>query len=162
MMRLGGVLTAVVCSILLWAAHGAAGADPIAEKIERERKTLEQLKDKIEEKRKRADEADKKRESVLQGIQSLDERLIRHRQDHHDVVKKLRKKDREIEEITARLSTMRMSIQERRDAILARLRVQYMEGRFGYVKTLLASNSYGDFERRRHPVRPHIRPGLAE
>ena len=149
MMRLVGVLTAVVCSILLWAAHGTAGADPIAEKIERERKTLEQLKDKIEEKRKRADEADKRRESVLQGIQSLDERLIRHRQDHHDVVKKLRKKDREIEEITARLSTMRMSIQERRDAILARLRVQYMEGRFGYVKTLLASNSYGDFERRR-------------
>ena len=143
------IITAVVWVLPLCAAHPTAAADPIAEKIERERKTLEQLKDKIEEKRKRADEADKKRESVLQGIQSLDERLVRHRQDHHDVVKKLRKKDREIEEITARLSTLRMSIQERRDAILARLRVQYIEGRLGYVKTLLASNSYGDFERRR-------------
>jgi len=124
-------------------------ADPITDKIERERKTLEQLKDKIEEKRKRAEEAEKKRESVLQGIQSLDERLIRHRQDHHEIIKKLRKKDREIEAITDQLSSMRAGIQERRNAILARLKVQYMEGRFGYVKALLASDSYGDFERRR-------------
>ena len=145
-------LAVMVWCIAVWSGWGsvaAAGNDPITEKIERERKTLEQLKDKIEEKRKRADEAEKKRESVLQGIQSLDERLIRHRQDHHDINKKLRKKDREIEEITEQLGTMRASIQERRDAILARLRVQYMEGRFGYVKALLASDSYGDFQRRR-------------
>ncbi len=145
-------LAVMVWCIAVWSGWGsvaAAANDPITEKIERERKTLEQLKDKIEEKRKRADEAEKKRESVLQGIQSLDERLIRHRQDHHDINKKLRKKDREIEEITEQLGTMRASIQERRDAILARLRVQYMEGRFGYVKALLASDSYGDFQRRR-------------
>jgi len=132
-----------------WDAVVVAANDPITQKIEQERRTLEQLKDKIEEKRKRADEAEKKRESVLQGLQSLDERLIRHRQDHADISKKLRKKDREIEEITEQLATMRTSIQERRDAILARLRVQYMEGRFGYVKTLLAADSYGDFQRRR-------------
>jgi murein hydrolase activator len=148
-MRVLAITTVVLGCLALSSACPAAGADPIAEKIERERKTLEQLKDKIEEKRKRADEADRKMESVLQGIQSLDERLVRHRQDHHEIVKKVRKKDREIEEITARLSSMRMSVQERRDAILARLRVQYMEGRFGYVKTLLTSDSYGDFERRR-------------
>jgi len=41
-----------------------------------------------------------------------------------------------------------VSVRERQDAILARLRVQYMEGRFGYWKTLLASDSYGDFQRR--------------
>jgi len=143
---------AALVGIGLWAWSGisvAEGADPITDKIERERKTLEQLKDKIEEKRKRAEEAEKKRESVLQGIQSLDERLIRHRQDQHETIKKLRKKDREIEEITEQLVAMRGSIQERRNAILARLKVQYMEGRFGYVKALLASDSYGDFERRR-------------
>jgi murein hydrolase activator len=142
-------LAGCVWGVFLWMVLPAAAADPIAEKIERERKTLEQLKDKIEEKRKRAGEAEKKRESVLQGIQSLDERLVRHRQDHREIVKKLRKKDREIDDITAQLTTMRTSIQDRRDAISARLRVQYMEGRFGYVKALLASNSYGDFERRR-------------
>lgn len=148
-MRVPAIMAAVVGLLSIWPVCPAAGADPITEKIERERKALEQLKDKIEEKRKRADEADKKMESVLQGIQSLDERLVRHRQDHHEIVRKLRRKDREIEEITARVGAMRVSIQERRDAILARLRVQYMEGRLGYVKTLLASNSYGDFERRR-------------
>jgi len=145
-------LAVMIWCIAVWSGLEsvvAAANDPITEKIEQERKTLEQLKDKIEEKRKRADEAEKKRESVLQGIQSLDERLIRHRQDHHDISKKLRKKDREIEDITEQLGTMRTSIQERRDAILSRLRVQYMEGRFGYVKALLAADSYGDFQRRR-------------
>lgn len=131
-----------------WGASSSAASDPIAEKIERERKTLEKLKGKIEEKRKRAEAAEKKRESVLQGIQSLDERLVRTRQEHQDISKKLRKKDREIETITEQLRAMRDGIQVRRDAILARLRVQYMEGRGGYLNTLLASNSYGDVQRR--------------
>ncbi|ALA59951.1 murein hydrolase activator EnvC family protein [Nitrospira moscoviensis] len=137
--------------LALWSAGPppVVAADPITDKIERERKALEQLKGKIEEKRKQADEAEKKRESVLQGIQSLDERLVRHRQDHHEINKKLRKKDREIQEITEQLGVMRAGIEERRKAILARLRVQYMEGRFGYVKALLAADSVGDFERRR-------------
>ncbi len=131
-----------------WASVTGAANDPIAEKIERERKMLETLKGKIEEKRKRAEEAEKKRESVLQGIQTLDERLVHHRQDHHEISKKLRQKDREIEDITDRLGGMRISIDARRDAILARLRVQYMEGRFGRVKALLTADSYGDFQRR--------------
>ena len=122
--------------------------DPIADKIEQERKTLEKLKDKIEEKRRRADEAEKKRESVLQGLQTLDERLVRYRQEHQDITRKLKKKDREIDEINAQLDDLRSSIQDRREAILARLRVQYREGRLGYLKTLLASASYGDFQRR--------------
>jgi septal ring factor EnvC (AmiA/AmiB activator) len=146
------VVAMAVCAGALWSGWpsvGGAGTDPITEKIERERKTLEQLKDKIEEKRKRADEAEKKRESVLQGIQSLDERLVRHRQEHQEITKKLHKKDREIQEITEQLAAMRGSIQERREAILARLRVQYMEGRFGYVKALLAADSFGDVQRRR-------------
>lgn len=137
--------------LLLWAVTGglpATAGDPISDKIERERKTLEELKDKIEEKRKRADEAAKKRESVLQGIQSLDERLVRIRQEHQEISKKLRKKDREIEAISEHIGMMRTGIQERRDAILARLRVQYMEGRSGYVKALLSADSYGDFQRR--------------
>lgn len=146
----------VSCAILLWclavgggviSVAGAAN-DPISEKIERERKTLEKLKGKIEEKRKRAEAAEKKRESVLQGLQSLDERLVHHRQDHHEISKKLRQKDREIDEITDRLGAMRASIEARREAILARLRVQYMEGRFGRVKALLTADSYSDFQRR--------------
>lgn len=130
------------------ALAGSERQDPIAEKIERERKALEKLKGQIEEERRRASEAEKKRESLLQNIQSLDERLVRYRQEHHDVSRKLKKKDREIEDISRQLASLRGSIQERQDAILARLRVQYMEGRFSYVKALLSSDSYGDFQRR--------------
>ena len=142
--------TLLLCGFILggWASAAGAASDPISEKIERQRKTLETLKDRIEEKRKRAEEAEKKRESVLQGIQSLDERLVRHRQDHHEISRKLRQKDREIEVITDRLGGMRLSIDARREAILARLRVQYMEGRFGRVKALLTADSYSDFQRR--------------
>ncbi len=145
----------ILCPILLGclvmgglASVADAANDPISEKIERERRKLETLKGKIEEKRKRAEEAEKKRESVLQGLQTLDERLVHHRQDHQDIGKRLRQKDREIEEITERLGSMRASIDARREAILARLRVQYMEGRFGHVKALLTANSYSDFQRR--------------
>ena len=131
-----------------WVTPVEAASDPITEKIERERRALEELKGKIQEKRKRADEAEKKRESVLQSIQSLDERLTRHRQDHEEISKKLRKKDVELEAITEQLNGMRAGIQARREAILARFRAQYMEGRFGYIKALLTAESYGDFQRR--------------
>jgi len=138
---------------MIWGLLGlswptVAVADPITDKIEKERKALEQLKGQIEETRKQADEAGKKRESLLQGIQTLDERVLHYRQSHQEISRKLRKKDQEIEIINEQLAGLRVSVRERQDAILARLRVQYMEGRFGYWKILLASDSYGDFQRR--------------
>jgi len=136
------VLVIVLCT------PPGVSADSINEKIDRERKTLEQLKDQIEEKRRQADEAGKKRESILQGIQTLDERHVRYRQSHQEISRKLRKKDQEIESINAQIARLREGVQVRQDAILARLRVQYMEGRFGHWKPLLASDSYGDFQRR--------------
>jgi septal ring factor EnvC (AmiA/AmiB activator) len=123
-------------------------ADSLGEKIDKERKTLEQLKGKIQEQRRKADETDKKRESILQAIQTLDERHMRYRQTHQEISRKLRKKDQEIEAIGTQLARLQAGVQERQEAILARVRVQYMEGRFGYWKSLLASNSYGDFQRR--------------
>jgi murein hydrolase activator len=139
--------------VMIWGLLGlswqtVAVADPITDKIEKERKALDQLKDQIVETRKQADEAGKKRESLLQGIQTLDERVLHYRQAHQEISRKLRKKDQEIEVINTQLTGLRISVRERQDAILARLRVQYMEGRFGYWKTLLASDSYSDFQRR--------------
>jgi murein hydrolase activator len=138
------------CVLLGLCMPTAVWADSINEKIDKERKVLEQLKDQIEEKRRQADEADKKRESILQGIQTLDERHMRYRQSHQEITRKLRKKDQEINAINLQIAQLREGIQERQEAILARLRVQYMEGRFGHWKPLLASNSYGDFQRRLH------------
>jgi murein hydrolase activator len=137
-----GALVIALCSPAI------VSADSINDKIDRERKTLEQLKDQIEEKRRQADEAGKKRESILQGIQTLDERHVRYRQSQQEISRKLRKKDQEIEAINAQIARLRDGVQVRQEAILARLRVQYMEGRFGHWKPLLASDSYGDFQRR--------------
>jgi murein hydrolase activator len=149
MTRSKQLLLAVVIVVSLDATVSiGAGSESLSDKIEKERKTLDQLKDKIEEKRKQADEAGKKADSVLQGLQSLDERLVQYRQAHHDIGRKLRKKDQEIETLTRQMSILRDRIEERREAILARLRIQYMEGRLGHWKTLLASDSYGDFQRR--------------
>ncbi|WP_455244482.1 murein hydrolase activator EnvC family protein [Petrachloros mirabilis] len=143
----------VLTTALLWTAlplsiAPTVLADSISEKINKERKTLEQLKDQIEEKRRKMDEADKKRESILQAIQNLDERHMRYRQTHREIKRKLRKKDQEIEAINAQIAGLKAGVEERQEAILARLRVQYMEGRFGHWKSLLASDSYGDFQRR--------------
>lgn len=137
-----GALVIALCSPAI------VSADSINDKIDKERKTLEQLKDQIEEKRRQADEAGKKRESILQGIQTLDERHVRYRQSQQEISRKLRKKDQEIEAINAQIARLRDGVQVRQEAILARLRVQYMEGRFGHWKPLLASDSYGDFQRR--------------
>lgn len=144
---LSGLLACVFLGLF---PSAETAADSISEKIEKQRKTLEQLKDQIEEKRRQADEASKKRDSILQGLQTLDERHVRYRQALHDVGRKLRKKDQEIEAINAQLSRLQESVRERQEAILARLRVQYMEGRFGHWKPLLTANSYGDFQRRLH------------
>jgi septal ring factor EnvC (AmiA/AmiB activator) len=141
------VLVVIVLAMLAgWAQ--AERKDSYSEKIEQEKKALEKLRGTIEEKRKKSDEAEKKRESILQGLQSLDERLVRHRQEHQDVLKQLRKKDHEIEQMGVQLSRLAERIDERQDAIAARLRVQYVEGRFGHLKTLLAAGSYSDFQRR--------------
>jgi septal ring factor EnvC (AmiA/AmiB activator) len=142
------LLAAAIVGSLAATASFGAGTDALSDKIEKERKALDQLKDQIEEKRKQADEAGKKRDSVLQGLQSLDERLVQYRQAHQDISRKLRKKDQEIETLTRQMAALRGRIDERRDAILARLRIQYMEGRLGHWKTLLSSDSYGDFQRR--------------
>lgn len=135
----------------LWAVPASGFAerkDSYADKIEQEKKTLEKLRGTIVEKRKKSDEAEKKRESILQGLQSLDERLVRYRQEHQEIRKKLKKKDQEIEQMNVQLSRLSEHIDERQDAIAARLRVQYIEGRFWHLKTLLAAGSSGDFQRR--------------
>jgi murein hydrolase activator len=147
-MRESGHAQTALCLLLTICLAPEAWADSINDKIDRERKTLEQLKDQIEEKRRQADEAGKKRESILQGIQTLDERHMRYRQSRQDISRKLRKKDQEIETINAQIARLQEGVRVRQQAILARLRAQYMEGRFGHWKPLLASDSYGDFQRR--------------
>lgn len=124
--------------------------DPASPTIERERRTLEKLKKEIREKSHQSKEAEKQKESVLQIIHDLDSRLHRSRADYAVITQNLRKKDHALAEITDGLAALRERIRERRGSILARVRVQYMEGRYGYVRSLLASGSYPEFQRRIH------------
>jgi len=150
--------TTLILGLLgLWWGLGAADKpawaakdrnDPISQKIERERKNLEKLKDEIEAKKKHAVEAEKKREFTMQAIQDLDDRLMKSRHERKEISRKLKQKDQEIEAINEQITGLRGRIADRHSSILARVRVQYMEGRFGYAKALLAADNYGDLQRR--------------
>lgn len=149
----GAVLLAAGC-LAAWSAQevwaGKDKDDPIAQKIERERKQLEKLNREIEEKKRQVEEVEKKRESILQSVQDLDERLVRGRQERREIDQQLKKKDQEIETLNGQVTAKRAGIEERKGSILARLRVQYMEGRLGRLKALLAAGSLADLQRRFH------------
>ena len=148
--RATGILIICGFMVALPVYAGKDRTDPLAEKIERERRTLEKLQQEIENKKKHAQETEKKKESVLQAIQDLDDTLLIKRQERTAINRKLKEKDHEIERINDRLADVRKTIGNRRHLILARLRVQYMEGRFGHLGALLAADNYEAFQQRIH------------
>ena len=148
------ILGCVCCiSAMLWGtpvlSENRSGVS-IKEKIERERETLEKLKGEIEQKKKQAQEVEVKRGSVLESIQELDDRLIVSRQQRYSLNRKLKQRDVELEEISDQLKEVQARMRERRSSILARLRVQYKQGRLGYLKALLSAESPADLHRRFH------------
>lgn len=126
----------------------AKEADGLSEKIARERKTLEKLKSRIQQEKKHAVEAERKRESVLQNLQQLDQRLVKLRHEQQDVVRDLAKKDRELNDLNGRLTDMRGRMTDHQSSILARARMQYVQGRWGPMKVLFGAQNYTDFQRR--------------
>ena len=148
------VFTGLLCAAALVGLAGPPALaakdpnDPIVQKIEQERRTLEQLKSEIGEKKKRAEETEKKKGSALQAMQDLDDRLMLSRQERQQINRQLKGKDHEIELINAHLAALRKEVGDRRQSILSRMRVQYIEGRYGYLKALLASGNYADAQQR--------------
>ncbi len=148
----GGVLAGLwVIPVLLLQPAASAGAGPqtsIADNIEHKRQTLEKLKDEIKANKEHAGEAEKQRRSNLHAIQELDDRLMIRRQERYAVSRELKEKDRQLEGITDQLDGLRARIRDRRSSILARLRVQYTQGRWGYLRALLSAESPVDLRRR--------------
>lgn len=135
--------------LLAASAQGAKDRnDPISQKIDKERKTLEVLRHQIQEQHHRATEAERRKESVLQTIHELDSRLATSREAYREVTKDLREKDRVLASITETLAQLRGRMAQRRASVQARVRVQYMEGRYGHLKTMLAARTPADFQRR--------------
>ena len=150
----GWVITALAVGFL-FGAHGPAPVlagkgsnQPLSQKIERQRQTLQELKGEIREKKKSARAAEEKQRTVLGAIHNLDSRLMRYRQDRQDISRRLKQKDRQLDAINTQLDEVRSRIRGRRSSILARLRAQYMEGRFGRLKAILGADSYATFHRR--------------
>lgn len=146
----GGALALVAAIGLAVAvpADAAKEAEVLSEKIARERKNLEKLKNRIQEQRSQAKAAEGKRQSVLQNLQRLDQRLVKMRHDLQGVSRDLTKKDKELNELNAQLAEMRSRVVEHQTAILARAKLQYMQGRWGAMKVLLGAQNYADFQRR--------------
>lgn len=141
----------IVCGLLLVLPAAMAkdrSSDPIADKLERERRALEKLQQEIEQKKKRAHETEKKKESLLQTMQDLDDDLAHKRQERSAITRKLKDKDQEIDRITAQLTVVRRRLGDRRQSVLARLRAQYMEGRYGHLAALLTADTYETLQRR--------------
>lgn len=146
-MLAGGLVACALAVSPAWAAKKEKN-DPLAQKIERQRQALEKIQEEIKEKKKSSEQAEKKMESVLESIQELDASLMKSRLERQEIGRKLKQKDQELEDINAQLASLRGRVGERRKSILARLRIQYMEGRMGALKVLLAADSYADLHRR--------------
>lgn len=139
--------------ILVWALGASAYAETdsagsVKNKIQQERQTLQKLKDEIRHKKRQAEQAETKRESVLQSLQQFDDKLMTSRQLRYSVNRKLKRKDQELQEINAQLSVVQARIRQRDASIQARLRRQYIEGRFGYLRALLSVDSAANLHRR--------------
>lgn len=138
----------VLCAGFIASSWAGRDGDGLSQKIERERQNLQKLKSRIQEEKQHADAAERQRESVLQNLQQLDQRVVKLRQERQEVTRQVAKKDQEITELNSQLAELRGRTTEHQEAILARARLQYIQGQWGPMKVLLAAQSYSDFQRR--------------
>lgn len=120
----------------------------INERIQREKKELEKLKEEIEKKREKNLAARKREGSVLSQIERMD-RQLRYSQKEATIIElKIKEKDQEMAELMTDVQGLSQDIQEKREIISKRLRNIYQDKRAGSLKILFASRDYPDLMRR--------------
>lgn len=131
---------------------GAAAekAPSLNEKIKREKKELEKLREEIEEKRDKSITIKKREGSVLSQLEEMDRRLRLLQKEAGLIELKTREKDFEMEELSTVIGGLNDEIREKRGAISKRLRTLYQERQTGSLKILSAARDYPDFMRRLH------------
>lgn len=145
------ILSAVILERIPAAA--AEKASSLNEKISREKKELEKLREEIEEKRDKSITIKKREGSVLSQLEEMDRRL-RVLQKEADLIElKTREKDIEMGELSTEISGLNEEIREKRGTISKRLRTLYQERQTGSLKILSAARDYPDFMRRLHYLR---------
>ena len=139
------ILCMPALSMLLVISFGyAAKPSAIENEMTQERKRLEQLQKKIEESKKKAKKAKKQHGSVLKNIEKLDRRLYQQKKERNRIDAEIKEKDQELATLSARISDQEKHVNTHRDAVTARLRLLYMEGRTGYLRTLFTAKSFAD------------------
>ncbi len=120
------------------------GADPssLANEMTQERHRLKQLKKKITESKEKATKAKKQHGSVLKNIEQLDQRLYRKKKERSRIDAKIKKKDQELANLSIDITDLDQHVQTHRNAVTARLRLLYIEGRTGYLQTLFTAETF--------------------
>ena len=142
--RLVLMLCLAVSLVVVQSSWGAS----LQEKIEKEKQTLQQLKQEIRKTRKQRDQSRKKQAEVLQAIERLDRQLHKERRDATSINREIKQIDRELDKIDAQLTGLRSDMRDKQTVIGIRLKRLYMEGRAGWVSPLMAATSYPQFQRR--------------
>lgn len=142
--RLVLMLCLAVSLVVVQSSWGAS----LQEKIEKEKRTLQELKQEIRKTRKQRDQSRKKQTQVLQSIERLDRRLHKEQREATSINREIKKIDRELDEIDAQLTGLRSDMRDKRAVIGTRLKRLYMEGRAGWVSPLVAATTYAQFQRR--------------
>ena len=143
------LMTAATClpvMSLLFTIQLGSGAEPstIKDEMTQERGRLEQLKKKIAETKKKATKAKKKHGSVLKNIEQLDQQLYRKKKERTRIDAQIKEKDQEIANLSINIVHHEKNVKIHRDAVTARLRLLYMEGRTGYLKALFTAETFAD------------------
>ncbi len=136
-------LPALGLSLTVSAGYGA-GPSSIENEMTQERKRLEQLQKKIAESKEKATKAEQQHGSVLKNIEQLDQRLYRTKKERNRIDAEIREKDQELAKLSTNISDLESNVQTHREAVTARLRLLYIDGRSGYLKTLFTAETFAD------------------
>jgi len=131
---------------LSFAIQQGSGADSstIENELSQERQRLEQLQKKITETKIKATKVKKKRGSVLKNIEQLDRQLYRKKKERNRIDAQLKEQDQKLANLNTNITEMEKTVQTHRTAVTARLRLLYIEGRTGYLKTLFTAKTFAD------------------
>lgn len=129
--------------LFLWLPSGW-GADPstIKKEMTQERLRLQQLNQEIIQTQKKAKQIIKKHGSVLKTIEQLDRQLYDQKKARDRINQQIKEKDQELADLSTKIAELEKDVQHRQSSISARLRLLYMEGRAGYLKSLFAAESF--------------------
>jgi len=131
---------------LSFAIQQGSGADSstIENELSQERQRLEQLQKKIAETKIKATKVKKKRGSVLKNIEQLDRQLYRKKKERNRIDAQLKEQDQKLANLNTNITELEKTVQTHRTAVTARLRLLYIEGRTGYLKTLFTAKTFAD------------------